>query len=107
MHPQIASQALEVTSKRWHRYNVSMTHTAKVRTVLAIQPGCVTKRDEKLTAIGVLASVSHGQHAWRVLQLEVFIRELSAVDAFAACAVALVKIATCAYMVCSIVLLEA
>lgn len=51
--------------------------------VFAVQEVTLGARDEKLTTVGVLAAVGHGQEARRVmLQSEVFIRERStAVDA--------------------------
>lgn len=51
--------------------------------------------DEELRAVGVRAAVSHRQHAWLgVLQLEVLVLELGAVDRLAAGAVVVGEVAT-------------
>ena len=49
--------------------------------VLAIEPGRLDGGDEELAAVGVLASVGHGEPARAiVVQLEVLVGELLAVD---------------------------
>ena len=49
--------------------------------MLAVQPVSDGSGDEELAAVGVLAGVSHGQQVRLVvLQLEVLISELAAVD---------------------------
>ena len=51
----------------------------------AIEPGGDDGRDEELRAVGVGAGVGHAEHEWLlVLELEVLVRELLAVDGFAA-----------------------
>jgi hypothetical protein len=57
--------------------------------VLAVQPGGLHGGEEELRAVGVGARVGHGQQAGAgVLQLEILVGELLAVDGFAASAVA-------------------
>ena len=54
----------------------------------SIQPFCLLSGDEELRSVGVLASIGHGQPPTAiVLQLEVLIIKLVAVDGFAASAV--------------------
>ena len=50
-------------------------------TVLAIKPRCLACRDEELAAIGVGPSIGHRQHALGMLDGEVLVSELAAVDA--------------------------
>ena len=51
--------------------------------VSSIEPGGLDGGDEELGAIGVLASISHAQVTWPlVLQLEVLIWKLVAIDTF-------------------------
>ena len=53
--------------------------------VLAVEPRGLLGGDEELAAVGVLAGVGHGQPAHAVvLQLEVLVGELLAVDGAAA-----------------------
>ena len=57
--------------------------------VLAVEPGGLGGAQEELAAVGVGAGVGHGQDARAgVLQLEVLVLELHAVDGLAARAVA-------------------
>lgn len=56
--------------------------------MLAVEPGRGDSCDEELRAVGVLSGVGHRQLTGaRVLELEVLILELVAVDALAASAV--------------------
>jgi hypothetical protein len=53
--------------------------------VLAVQPARHDRRDEELRAVRVLARVGHGQQAGAgVLELEVLVLELLAVDGLTA-----------------------
>eukprot|EP00614_Pseudopedinella_elastica_P019793 CAMPEP_0172646482 /NCGR_PEP_ID=MMETSP1068-20121228/240263_1 /TAXON_ID=35684 /ORGANISM="Pseudopedinella elastica, Strain CCMP716" /LENGTH=259 /DNA_ID=CAMNT_0013460745 /DNA_START=72 /DNA_END=851 /DNA_ORIENTATION=- len=62
--------------------------------VLAVQPRRLHRADEKLGAVRVLSSVRHRQNARaRVLELEIFVLELVAVNGLATAAVAVGKIA--------------
>ena len=62
--------------------------------VLAVEPGGGDRRDEELGAVGVWASVCHGELSrLGVLELKVFVRELFAVDGLSASAVAAGKVA--------------
>lgn len=61
--------------------------------MLAIQERGFRCRDEELRAIGVLAGVGHGQHALGVLDVEVLVVELAAIDGLATGPIAFVKIA--------------
>jgi len=62
--------------------------------MLSIEPRSVLKRDEELAAVCVLASVCHAQQAFAdVLQLEVLVFKLWAINRFAARAVAIRKVA--------------
>lgn len=55
--------------------------------MLAIQPGGDYGCDEKLGAVGVWAGVSHGEKTWLgVLDAEVFVLELLAVNGLSASA---------------------
>ncbi len=56
--------------------------------VLSVEPGGFGGGDEELGSVGVGSSVSHGKRTDEVLDLEVFILELLAVDALAAHSVA-------------------
>jgi len=52
--------------------------------MLAVKPGRDSRGDEELTAIRVLAGVGHAENTLlAVLQLEVLIRELVAIDGLA------------------------
>ena len=63
--------------------------------VLAVEPRGLNSGDEKLGAVGVLAGVGHRQQARSVVfQLEVFVRELGAVDRLAAGPISLGEVAT-------------
>ena len=49
--------------------------------MLSVQPGAWDESEEKLRSIGVWSSVSHGKETWLgVLDVEVFILELSSID---------------------------
>lgn len=62
--------------------------------VLAIQPGSVSRANEELAAIGVRARIGHGHGSEAaMLELEVLIRELVAVDGLAARAVVVGEVA--------------
>merc|ERR1712004_275448 len=66
--------------------------------VLAIQPSGLNRAEEELGAVGVRASVGHGEDALAsVLQDEVLIGELVTVDGLAASAVAPGEVATLAH----------
>ena len=66
--------------------------------VLAVKPVGLDSAQEKLAAVGARACVGHREGARAgVLQLEVLISELSAVDGFATCAVASGEIASLAH----------
>jgi hypothetical protein len=63
--------------------------------VLAIEMRGLNEGDEELRAVGVLASVGHGEEAWDVVLVdEVLIVEFHAVDGLAASAVASGEVAT-------------
>ena len=63
--------------------------------MLPVQPGCLDGGDEELRPIGVLARVGHAQPACPlVLQLEVLIGELVAIDALASRAIPAGEIST-------------
>lgn len=62
--------------------------------VLSIEMRGLNEGDEELRAVGVLASVGHGEEAWHVvLILEVLVVEFHAVDGLAASAVASSEVA--------------
>lgn len=62
--------------------------------VLAVQPGRRDRAQEELASVGVLASVGHGKHARPgVLELEVLVIKLIAIDGLAAGAVAVGEVA--------------
>merc|ERR1719433_2266469 len=66
----------------------SIDHLSK-HNMAAIKPSCLHRSYEELGAVRVRASVGHAQDARsRVLQAEVLVGKLLAVDALAACAVA-------------------
>jgi len=66
--------------------------------MLAVQPGSGSDGEEELTAVGVGTSVGHGEHSWLgVLQLEVLILELGAIDGFSAGAVVVGEVAALAH----------
>mmetsp|Transcript_60462 Transcript_60462/g.129689 ORF Transcript_60462/g.129689 Transcript_60462/m.129689 type:complete len:223 (-) Transcript_60462:13-681(-) len=57
--------------------------------VPAVKPRCLHRRDEELRAVRVWPSICHAENAWTgVLQREVLVGELLAVDALTASAVA-------------------
>jgi hypothetical protein len=67
---------------------VALEHFAEDN-MAAIQPACHDRGDEKLTAVGILARVGHAKKTLAsVLELEVLIGELCAVDGLAAGTVA-------------------
>lgn len=67
----------------------------KPRTVLTVEPWGLDGANEELRAVCVRSSVCHRQHTLAsVLQLEVLILELLAVDGFAASAVAVGEVTT-------------
>jgi hypothetical protein len=73
---------------------VALEHLAK-DDVLAIKPGSDDRGDEELRAVGVAASVGHAEQALLcVLELEVFIIELVAIDGLATGAIALGEVTT-------------
>jgi len=66
--------------------------------VLAVQPRAWHRGDEELRAVGVWTSVSHREKVWLgVLELEVLVGELLAVDALAAGAVLAREVTTLAH----------
>jgi hypothetical protein len=51
--------------------------------VLAIEPGSLNSAEEKLTPVGVWASIGHTQNTWTsVLQNEVLISKFGAINTF-------------------------
>ena len=61
----------------------------------SVEPRGLDGRKEELGAVGVLASVGHREPASAVvLELEVLVSELFAVDRFAACSVSSSEVAT-------------
>lgn len=56
--------------------------------VLAVKPLCVDEADKKLRAVGVGASVRHGQAAREVLELKVLVFKLRTVNGLAASSIA-------------------
>jgi len=63
--------------------------------VLIVQPTGLDGANEELGAVGVWTGISHGEDARAgVLQLEVFIRELFAVDGLAASPITLGEVAS-------------
>lgn len=51
--------------------------------------------DEELASVGARSGVGHGEEEWLLMQfLEVFVLELLAIDALAACAIALGEVST-------------
>jgi len=63
--------------------------------VLAIQPWTWNGGDEELGSVGVWTSVGHGQEVWLgVLELEVLVLELFAVDGLSTGAVVVGKVTT-------------
>lgn len=68
--------------------------------VLAVQPRRLHGGQEELAAVGVWSSVGHGQDAWAgVLELEVLVLELVAVDRLATSAVVVGEVASLAHEV--------
>jgi len=68
--------------------------------MLAIEEVSLGGADEELTAVGVLASVGHGEDAWAsVLEGEVLVSELLAIDRSATSAVASSEVTTLAHEV--------
>ena len=66
--------------------------------VSAIEPRCDDGGDEELRAVGVLASVSHGQETGLgVLQLEVLVRKLLAVNGLSTRTIVAGEVATLAH----------
>lgn len=75
--------------------NVHSFDNLSENNVLAIQPRGGHSGDEELRAIGVLARVGHGEEARaRVLQIEVLIGKLGAVDGLTTSSVAIGEVAT-------------
>jgi hypothetical protein len=73
---------------------IALEHFAKDH-MAAIQPAGDNRSDEELTAVRVLARVGHAEKTFAsVLELEVFIGELCAVDGLAAGTVATGEITT-------------
>lgn len=73
---------------------LSVNHFSK-DDVLSVKPGARHEGDEELWAIGVLASISHGEQVWLgMFDLEVLILKLSAVDGLASSAVVVGEIST-------------
>ena len=76
---------------------VALGHAAE-HNVLSVKPGSLRGAQEELRAVGVGASVGHGQHALAgVLQREVLVLEGAAVDGLAARAVVRSEITTLAH----------
>jgi hypothetical protein len=68
--------------------------------VLAVQPGSLGGGEEELGAVGVGASVGHGENtSTGVLQDEVLVLELVAIDGFATSAVVVGEVASLAHEV--------
>ncbi len=62
--------------------------------MLAVKPGSLSGGDEELRAVGVGAGVGHREGADEVLDLEVFVGELGAVDALASHSIALCDVSS-------------
>jgi len=89
---RVAAVRLAVLDARHELH--ALEHLAE-HDVLAVEPARDDGGDKELAAVRVLASVGHGEHARaRVLQLEVLVSKLSAVDGLAARAVALGEVTT-------------
>ena len=64
----------------------------------AVQPGGLHGADEELGAVGVLAGVGHGKGSWAgVLEVEVLVLELHAVDGLSAGAVVVGEVSSLAH----------
>ena len=67
--------------------------------VFAVEPARLDRRNEELRAVRVGTSVGHRQQAGHsVLQLEVFVGKLGAIDAHTASAVVVREVATLAHL---------
>ena len=76
-----------------HGRSVTIWHAAEDN-VAAVQPGSHHGRDEELRAIGVRSGVSHGEEeGLGVLELEVLVCELLAVDGLSARALHCISVA--------------
>jgi len=77
----------------------ALNHTAE-HDVLVVQPAGLNGSDEELAAVGVGASISHRHDARAsVLQLEVLISKLAAIDGLATSAIVVGEVATLAHEV--------
>ncbi len=87
-----------VNQTRRAPYDVHALGDVPEHTMFAIQPCGLDGAEEELGAVGVWSGVGHGEHTRAgVLQHEVLIRELSAVDGFAARAVVVGEITALAH----------
>jgi len=69
--------------------------------VLAVEPVGLDGAEEELRAVGVWAGVGHGENAWAsVLEREVLVGELFAVDRLAAGTITLGEVTALAHEVC-------
>jgi len=80
--------------------DIHALHNTAKHDVLVVQPAGLNSGDEELASIGVGSSISHG-HDTRasVLQCEVLISELAAIDGLATSAVVVGEVSTLAHEV--------
>lgn len=80
--------------------NVHAFNNAAENDVLVVQPAGLNSGDEELASVGVGASIGHGHDARSsVLQLEVLVSKLAAIDGLATSAVVVGEVATLAHEV--------
>lgn len=80
-----------------HLSSLADVHTLKDLAkddVFSVQPLSVDVANEKLRTVSVRASVSHGEAAGEVLELEVLVVELVAIDGFTAGTVEICEVTT-------------
>jgi len=80
--------------------NIHALHHTAEHNMLVVQPAGLHSGNEELTAIGVGPSISHGHNTRAsVLQLEVLISELAAIDGLATSAIVVGEVSTLAHEV--------